>query len=53
VGGVNIENMSAWYKAGANGFGVGSALYKPGKTADAVKQDAERFVAAYDACLKL
>ena len=36
-------------KAGprSTGFGIGSALYKPGKTAAAVREDALRFVAAF------
>ncbi len=30
VGGVTPENMGDWLSAGATGFGIGSALYKPG-----------------------
>ena len=30
VGGVNMENMAEHVAAGAAGFGIGSALYKPG-----------------------
>ena len=30
VGGINPDNMAPWVAAGANGFGLGSALYKPG-----------------------
>jgi 2-dehydro-3-deoxyphosphogalactonate aldolase len=30
VGGVNMENMAEYVAAGAAGFGIGSALYKPG-----------------------
>ena len=33
--------------AGAAGFGIGSSLYKPGKQAAAVREDADRFVAAW------
>lgn len=47
VGGITPNNMGAWRDAGARGFGIGSALYKPGKSADAVRQDAALFVAAY------
>ena len=47
VGGITPSNMDAWREAGAAGFGIGSALYKPGKTAQAVREDAERFVAAH------
>lgn len=47
VGGVSPGNMASWKAAGAHGFGIGSALYKPGKAAAAVGQDAAEFVAAY------
>lgn len=33
VGGVGPENFTNWIEAGANGFGLGSSLYKPGKNA--------------------
>ena len=46
VGGITPTNMAEWRAAGASGFGIGSALYKPGKQAFAVRADAERFVAA-------
>jgi len=47
VGGITPANMAEWREAGATGFGIGSALYKPGKSADAVREDAQRFVAAW------
>ena len=47
VGGIAPDNMGAWRAAGAAGFGIGSSLYKPGKTAPAVREDAQRFVAAW------
>jgi 2-dehydro-3-deoxyphosphogalactonate aldolase len=47
VGGITPANMAEWRAAGATGFGIGSALYKPGKTASAVRADAARFIAAY------
>jgi len=47
VGGITPTNMAEWRSAGAAGFGIGSALYKPGKQASAVRADAERFVAAF------
>jgi 2-dehydro-3-deoxyphosphogalactonate aldolase len=47
VGGITPDNMDAWRAAGSAGFGIGSALYKPGKSADAVREDALRFVAAF------
>lgn len=47
VGGITPDNMAAWRAAGAQGFGIGSSLYKPGKSATAVQHDATDFVAAY------
>lgn len=46
VGGITPEGMADWTLAGAAGFGLGSALYKPGFTADQVSARAEAFVAA-------
>jgi 2-dehydro-3-deoxyphosphogalactonate aldolase len=46
VGGMTPEGVSAWAAAGADGFGLGSALYHPGMTAEAVGEAAARFVAA-------
>lgn len=40
VGGVKGSNMQEWLVAGANGFGLGSALYKPGMSADEVSERA-------------
>ena len=48
VGGVGADNFSQWRKAGANGFGIGTAIYKPGLSAGDVKERAQRLVAAYD-----
>lgn len=47
VGGITPANMTEWREAGATGFGIGSALYKPGKTAEAVRDDALKFIAAW------
>jgi 2-dehydro-3-deoxyphosphogalactonate aldolase len=46
VGGITPSNMAGYTAAGANGFGIGSALYAPGKSAAAVKQSALDFKAA-------
>jgi 2-dehydro-3-deoxyphosphogalactonate aldolase len=46
VGGITPDNMAPWRAAGAAGFGLGSALYKPGMTAVEVGQNARSFVAA-------
>nr|WP_111300126.1 2-dehydro-3-deoxy-6-phosphogalactonate aldolase [Paracoccus saliphilus] len=48
VGGVSAGNMGEWRKAGAAGFGIGSALYKPGDTAAVVAEKARAMVAAWD-----
>ncbi|WP_347268216.1 2-dehydro-3-deoxy-6-phosphogalactonate aldolase [Paracoccus sp. (in: a-proteobacteria)] len=49
VGGVSAENMGDWRRAGATGFGIGSALYRPGDSADTVAARARAMVAAWDA----
>ena len=46
VGGITPENMQAYLEAGAAGFGIGGALYKPGMTAETVAEKARRFIAA-------
>lgn len=46
VGGVSPEKMGAYLDAGANGFGLGGALYRPGQSADEVTGRARAFVAA-------
>jgi 2-dehydro-3-deoxyphosphogalactonate aldolase len=33
VGGVGVENIRTYREAGASGYGIGSALYKPGRAA--------------------
>ena len=43
VGGITPDKMAEYQKAGANGFGLGSALYKPGMTVDEVAQNADAF----------
>lgn len=43
VGGITPGNMHEYWEAGANGFGLGSALYKPGDTAAKVAQAAAEF----------
>jgi 2-dehydro-3-deoxyphosphogalactonate aldolase len=46
VGGIAPDNMGPWRDAGAAGFGLGSALYKPGFTAAEVGARAKAFVSA-------
>lgn len=47
VGGIHTGNMQAYRSAGAAGFGIGSALFKPGSTPAQVKQAALDFGAAW------
>lgn len=47
VGGVTTDNMSDYLAAGVHGFGLGSALYKPGLEAERVRANAEFFIAAW------
>ncbi|MSP50244.1 MAG: 2-dehydro-3-deoxy-6-phosphogalactonate aldolase [Alphaproteobacteria bacterium] len=47
VGGIVPESMAAYVGAGAGGFGLGSALYKPGATAAEVAARADAFAAAW------
>ncbi|MGH8147915.1 MAG: 2-dehydro-3-deoxy-6-phosphogalactonate aldolase [Rhodanobacteraceae bacterium] len=46
VGGITPDNMAAWVAAGANGFGIGSALYAPGRSVDETTRRANAFVRA-------
>ena len=48
VGGITPDNMQPYLEAGATGFGLGSALYKPGMTVDDVAAVARQFVAAWE-----
>lgn len=49
VGGINPEAMGEYLRAGATGFGLGSALYKPGMPALDVGRRADAFVNAWGA----
>ncbi|WP_136162096.1 2-dehydro-3-deoxy-6-phosphogalactonate aldolase [Sphingomonas flavalba] len=46
VGGASAATMPGWHAAGADGFGIGSALYRPGKPLDRIAADAATLVAA-------
>jgi 2-dehydro-3-deoxyphosphogalactonate aldolase len=49
VGGAGPANFADWVRAGANGFGIGTALYTPGLSVDEIHSRAVQIVAAYDA----
>ncbi len=49
VGGVDPASVSTWRSAGASGFGIGSAIFKAGKSAEDVGISAAAFVAAWRA----
>ena len=48
VGGAGPENFANWIAASADGFGIGSALYKPGMAVGEVATRARDVVAAFD-----
>jgi 2-dehydro-3-deoxyphosphogalactonate aldolase len=49
VGGIAPQNLAPYVAAGASGFGLGSALYKPGDSAQQVAAQARAFVDAWRA----
>jgi 2-dehydro-3-deoxyphosphogalactonate aldolase len=44
VGGITPDNMGPFLTAGANGFGLGSALYKPGQNVAATASHARAYI---------
>ncbi len=48
VGGVTPDNMAQWLAAGAGGFGIGSSIFKPGVSLDAISDSAKKLVAAWN-----
>ncbi|MEO9132153.1 MAG: 2-dehydro-3-deoxy-6-phosphogalactonate aldolase, partial [Sphingomonas sp.] len=44
VGGITPETMAPWLGSGAQGFGLGSALYKPGDAPGVVGERAHHFM---------
>jgi 2-dehydro-3-deoxyphosphogalactonate aldolase len=49
VGGASAANFAEWIAAGATGFGIGTAIYRPGQSVEATARAAAEIVAAYDA----
>jgi 2-dehydro-3-deoxyphosphogalactonate aldolase len=45
VGGVGPDTMEPWFAAGADGFGLGSGIYRPGQTAGETLDKARAFQA--------
>ncbi|HEX8670168.1 MAG TPA: 2-dehydro-3-deoxy-6-phosphogalactonate aldolase [Allosphingosinicella sp.] len=44
VGGINPDNMQPWLDAGADGFGLGGGLYKPGQSVEETAAKARAYV---------
>ena len=44
VGGIAPDNMQPWRAAGAAGFGLGTGLYKPGRSAAETGERARAYV---------
>jgi 2-dehydro-3-deoxyphosphogalactonate aldolase len=51
VGGAGPANFAQWIKAGAQGFGIGTALYVPGLAVDEIAARARSIVAAFEEAL--
>ena len=51
VGGAGASNFAQWFQAGADGFGIGTALYTPGLPLADIATRAAQIVAAYDGAL--
>ncbi len=49
VGGAGPENFAGWRAASADGFGLGTALYRPGQLLAETAKRAAHIVAAFDA----
>lgn len=45
VGGITPENMQPWMDAGADGFGLGSGLYRPGQSPEETAARAQAYAA--------
>jgi len=47
VGGIHAENWQPYFQAGANGFGLGSSLYKAGLSLEVLRKNAMQFAKAW------
>ena len=52
VGGITPASLAAYRAAGADGFGIGSALYTPGMDIETLRQRAHDFIAAHAGTLR-
>jgi 2-dehydro-3-deoxyphosphogalactonate aldolase len=50
VGGTGAANIGDWLKAGAEGIGVGGALYRAGDAVDRVAEQAQQLIATWRSC---
>ena len=48
VGGITPDTMAPYHAAGVNGFGLGSALFKPGYSLDDIARRAGAFTSALE-----
>ena len=46
VGGVNEGNIQEWLANGADGFGLGSSIYKPGMSLEEIKQACQKILSS-------
>jgi len=51
VGGAGPDTFKQWLDATCDGFGIGSALYKPGMSTAEIGTRAAEVVAAYEGAL--
>ncbi len=52
VGGVGPADFAEWHRAGVTGFGLGTAIYRPGMSATEVTDRARAIVEAYDSLFR-